>query len=75
MAAESPAPPAGEPSAQTAPSLPQFTEDFSLKEYLDRCERQVLEAAFRQYGSSRRVADILKIDQSSAVRKKGKYGI
>lgn len=74
-AAESPAPPAGEPSAQTAPSLPQLTEDFSLKEYLDRCERQVLEAAFRQYGSSRRVADILKIDQSSAVRKKGKYGI
>lgn len=66
------------PPAETvplAPPRPEFTEDFSLKDYLDRCERAVLEAAYLQYGSSRRVADILKIDQSSAVRKKGKYGI
>lgn len=57
-------------------SIPQqFSEDFSLKEYLEQTERAVLEAAFRQYGTCRRVAEVLKIDQSSAVRKKGKYGL
>lgn len=53
----------------------QFDDDFSLKEYLEQAERSVLEEAFRQYGTCRRVAEVLKIDQSSAVRKKGKYGL
>lgn len=56
-------------------STPELDEEFSLKDYLDQCERQVLEEAFRKYSSSRRVAEVLKIDQSSVVRKKGKYGL
>ena len=58
-----------------SPPPPLFGEEFSLKDYLDRCEREVLSAAFRQYGSNRKVAEILKIDQSSAARKRGKYGL
>lgn len=53
----------------------EFDDDFSLKEYLEQAERSVLEDAFRQYGTCRRVAEVLKIDQSSAVRKKAKYGL
>lgn len=59
---------------QTIP-VQHFSKGFSLKSYLEQCERQVLEEAYRQFGSSRRVAEALGIDQSSAVRKKGKYGI
>lgn len=65
---------AGETASAAPSSAPLvFSDDFSLKGYLDQCERQVVEAAYRQYGSSRKVAEALKIDQSSAVRKKGKY--
>ena len=53
----------------------QFDDTFSLKEYLENAERSILEEAFRQYSTCRRVADVLKIDQSSAVRKKAKYGL
>lgn len=67
-------PDAPPPSGDALP-LPEFDGDFSLKDYLDRCERTVMEQAFRQFGSSRRVAEALKIDQSSAVRKKSKYNL
>lgn len=67
-------------SSATSPSVAEkvnweFTEDFSLKEYLDQVERAILADAFRQYATCRQVAEVLKIDQSSAVRKKGKYGL
>ncbi len=61
-------------SAMTPPPF-ELTEDFSLKSYMDLCERTVLERAFQKYGSSRQVAQALKMDQSSVVRKKGKYGL
>ena len=72
---QTPAPPARTGPAPSADSVHGIPEGFSLKDYLEQCERQVLEEAFRQFGSSRRVADALGIDQSSVVRKKGKYGI
>jgi transcriptional regulator with PAS, ATPase and Fis domain len=62
-------------SPSPVPQKQRFDDDFSLKSYLDQCEREILDEAFRQFGSSRRVAEVLKIDQSSAVRKKGKYGL
>ena len=69
--------PSQEEKACSSPALQKqrFDDDFSLKSYLDQCEREILDEAFRQFGSSRRVAEVLKIDQSSAVRKKGKYGL
>lgn len=67
------------PVRKSAPEPQRFTgpipAEFSLKDYLEDCERNVVEAAFRQYGNSRKVADALGIDQSSAVRKKNKYGL
>ncbi len=64
-----------EPMSPSIPSVREFPDEFSLKDYLEQCERQVLEDAFKRYGTCRRVAEALKIDQSSAVRKKGKYGL
>ena len=65
----------GKDSAPAEPDAPDFGEDFSLREYLANCERDVLERAYRQFGSSRSVAHALKIDQSSVIRKREKYGI
>lgn len=62
-------------SREPAPPPREFPDDFSLKEYLEEAERSVLEEAFRQYGTCRKVAEVLKIDQSSAVRKKAKYDL
>lgn len=49
--------------------------DFSLTEYLDACEKSVLESVLRAYGSTHKAAEVLKISQASVVRKKNKYGI
>ena len=49
--------------------------DFSLKDYLEGCEKAILESILRAYGNTYKAAEILKIDQSSVVRKKNKYHI
>lgn len=49
--------------------------DFSLKDYLDQCEKAVLTEALKRTGSTRKAAKLLKVDQSSVVRKKEKYKI
>lgn len=48
-------------------------EHFSLKAYLDFCESQVIEDAMRRCGSTRAAAKMLKVDQSTIVRKRQKY--
>ena len=53
----------------------QLDENFSLKEYLAQCEKEVIQAAIEQYGSVYRAAKILKMDRSSITRKKMKYQI
>lgn len=49
--------------------------NFSLKAYLERCEQLVLTEALKRGGSTRKAAKLLKIDQSSVVRKREKYEI
>lgn len=51
----------------------EFSPDFSLREYMLQCERELIEQAYAQFGTSRRVAEALKIDQSSAIRKRSRY--
>jgi PAS domain S-box-containing protein/TyrR family helix-turn-helix protein len=46
-----------------------------LKEAVSEFERDILQAAFERYRSSRQVAKVLKIDQSTVIRKAMKYGI
>lgn len=48
---------------------------FSLKTYMEQCERMVLAEALKRGGTTRRAAKLLKIDQSSVVRKREKYEI
>lgn len=46
---------------------------FSLKNYMDACEREVIEGVMKQFKSTRKAAEILKTDQSTIVRKRQKY--
>ncbi len=46
-----------------------------LKEALENTERALLEEAFACYRSSYTIAEVLKINQSTVVRKAQKYGI
>lgn len=48
---------------------------MSLQEYLNSMERQLLENLYRSLQSTRKVAQILQVDQSTVVRKLQKYGI
>lgn len=46
-----------------------------LKEALENTERELLKRAFANYSSSYKIAEVLKINQSTVVRKAKKYGI
>lgn len=50
-------------------------EQFSLKEYMDFCEKQVISDALKRCGSTYKAAAMLKTDQSTIVRKKKKFGL
>lgn len=49
--------------------------DFSLKNYMENCEKHLLETILKTCGNTYKAAEILKVDQSSVVRKKNKYKI
>ena len=59
---------------QTA-ALSGLEESCSLKTILDRQEEAVLRAYRERYGSTRKMAELLRISQSSVVRKLNQYGI
>lgn len=46
---------------------------FSLKEYMEFCERKLLSDVLAEYKSTYKAAKFLKTDQSTIVRKKQKY--
>lgn len=48
-------------------------EDISLKEWLEVKEKEIIETMYNKYNSSYKVAEVLKISQSSANRKIRKY--
>ena len=48
-------------------------EGFSLKEYMEFCERKLLSDVLAEYKSTYKAAKFLKTDQSTIVRKKQKY--
>ena len=50
-------------------------KEESMAEILARVEKHVLEEAKERYGSTRKIADALNMDQSTVVRKQKKYGI
>ncbi|WNS76671.1 sigma 54-interacting transcriptional regulator [Bacillus sp. DTU_2020_1000418_1_SI_GHA_SEK_038] len=49
--------------------------EISLKEILEKVERQTIQSALKKYGSTRKIAAALKISQSSVVKKAKKLGI
>jgi PAS domain S-box-containing protein len=61
----------------------RYDEDFlgekrgelTLKEQLEEVEKAAVEKALRHYGSTRKAADALGVDQSTVVRKAKKYNI
>ena len=50
-------------------------EEFSLKQYMDFCEKRLLSNVLKKYKSTYKAAKFLKTDQSTIVRKKQKYNL
>ncbi|MDD3270148.1 MAG: sigma 54-interacting transcriptional regulator [Syntrophomonadaceae bacterium] len=50
-------------------------ELIPLREAIENTERQLLKNAFARYRSSYQVAEVLKVNQSTIIRKASKYGI
>ncbi|MBP2657081.1 MAG: norR 15 [Firmicutes bacterium] len=51
------------------------SNEMGLKDIVENIERQTIKKALARYGSTRKVAKILKIDQSTVVKKAKKLGI
>lgn len=56
-----------------ASAVKKRDEGISLQEALDNLEFQILKNAKSKYGSSRKMAEALKVDQSTIIRKLKKY--
>ena len=66
----------GEPACSDWHSPPRYDSDgFSLKEYLEDCEKAILSDVLKTCGSTHKAAKFLRIEQSTIVRKKQKYGL
>lgn len=52
-----------------------FNQELGLKEIVASVEKKTIEKALAIYGTTRKVAEILKIDQSTVVKKAQKLGI
>jgi PAS domain S-box-containing protein/TyrR family helix-turn-helix protein len=52
-----------------------FPEQTSLKSAVDELEKQMIKQALKKYGSTRKAAKVLGVDQSTIVRKSQKYNI
>lgn len=50
-------------------------DSLSLQESLDQLEKKILINAKKNYGSSRKIAEVLKVDQSTIIRKLKKYDL
>jgi PAS domain S-box len=57
----------------TPSSSKKKEEGLALQEALDNLEQQILINARTKYGSSRKMAEMLKVDQSTIIRKLKKY--
>lgn len=65
----------GEVSVPYKPSTLLLLLLKPLKEAISEFEREIIQAAFLKYKSSRKVAKVLKVNQSTVIRKAMKYGI
>ena len=52
-----------------------YGENFSLRTYMDECEKRLLRALLAKTESPREMAELLKIDLSNVYRKLSKYGL
>ena len=52
-----------------------FSENMPFQKAIEQAERQLLEQALKKYGSTRKIASALKVNQSTVVRKMKKYKI
>ena len=50
-------------------------KDFSLDDYMQQCEKDVLMKALQETGSTYKAAELLKVNQSTVFRKKQRYGL
>jgi PAS domain S-box-containing protein len=62
------------PASQSR-SFGSLSENTSLKEALEICERSLVEKAIRRCGSIRKAARMLQVDHATILRKMRKYGL
>lgn len=62
------------PTVKLIDSLSE-NEELGLNEAIDALERQILTQAKESYGTTRKIAEKLKVNQSTIVRKMQKYGL
>ena len=62
-------------SHKSETTSPDYGENFSLKSYIEQCEKNILAVMPKRHRSIVRVAEVLKIDQSNVYRKLRKYQI
>ena len=49
--------------------------DFSLRQSLEDCEKELLRSVLAEVGSTYRAAELLQVRQPTVVRRKQKYGL
>ncbi|HOV79757.1 MAG TPA: sigma 54-interacting transcriptional regulator [Bacillota bacterium] len=52
-----------------------FSEQMPLKSAVEHLEKQIIKQALKKYKSTRKAASVLKVDQSTIVRKAKKYNL
>lgn len=52
-----------------------FTEDFSLRKYMEQCEKDIISHALKRFQSPQKAAKALNVDLSNIYRKMQKYKI
>ena len=52
-----------------------LSDNVPFQKAIEQAERQIIEQALRKYGSTRKAAGALKVNQSTIVRKAKKYKI
>lgn len=58
---------------ESLPNLMFFPEDISLQQAVDIVEKYMIQNLYQRYKSTNKVAEVLKINQSTVVRKLKKY--
>ncbi|MEL7655510.1 MAG: sigma 54-interacting transcriptional regulator [Bacillota bacterium] len=65
----------GDRTSKNTPNQKEDSEIISLEMAIEQTERKLLQKAKEKYKSTRKIANVLEVDQSTVARKMKKYGL